>query len=224
MKTQNGGANLFLIILLLAIGPAGTYITLDWYKQKEKLEELESLRKIKSLDGILEDALTFEFAQVESTFLVEHKKRYPRPEGGMGVTSDKVHALYSAEYTFTFGYDTQDWNWCSKIIDQNKGIVQVRAPRVVWTNTQTSINPDVVVTIDGIFYTELEAQVQQDVKRLMTKKIQDKARSYLSDPKLKLNIERALSFFLQQTMNDAHEGNPISRVIISDTCDQDTQA
>jgi len=218
MNKQHGNINVVLIVLLLAIGAAGTYVILDWVKQKSRVEELENLRKIKALDGILKDALTFEFAQVTTTFVLELKEKYDRPSGGLGALNDLVHAFYSTDYTFTFGYDLQNWNWCSKVVDKERGIVQVRAPEVAWTNTQTAINPDKGTVIDGIYYTDLESVVQQDVKKRMTSKIREKAEAYLSDTKLKLNIERALSNFLQQTMNEAHDGNPISKVIISNSC------
>ncbi len=218
MTKQKGSVNLAFVIALLAIGAAGAYITVDWIKQKDRVEELENLRKIKALDGILKDALTFEFAQVTTTFVLELEEKYDRPPGGVGVLKDLVHAFYSTDYTFTFGYDLQNWDWCSKVIDKQQGIVQVRAPEVSWTNAHTSINPDQGTTIDGIFYTDLESKVQQDVKDRMTKKIKEKADAYLSDPKLKLSIERALSSFLQHTMNEAHDGNPISKVVITNTC------
>jgi len=218
MIKQRGSVNLVLVIALLVIGAAGSYITIDWIKQKDRVDELEKLRKIKALDGILKDALTFEFAQVTTTFMLELNERYDRPPGGAGVLRDLVHAFYSTDYTFTFGYDLQNWDWCSKVTDKKQGIVQVRAPKVAWTNRQTSINPDQGTTIDGIFYTALESEVQQDVRDRMTKKIKEKADAYLSDPKLKLNIERALASFLRQTMNEAHDGNPISKVVITETC------
>ena len=218
MSKQKGNINLVLVIILIALGAAGSYITQDWIKQKQRVEKLEKLRKIKALDGILKDALTFEFAQVTTTFILELKEKYDRPAGGAGVLKDLVHAFYSTDYTFTFGYDLQDWDWCSKVLDPQKGVVQVRAPAVVWTNKQTSINPDRGTTIDGIFYTDLEAVVQQDVRERMSQKIKEKADAYLADPKLQLNIERALSNFLQQTMNEAHDGSPISRVVISESC------
>jgi hypothetical protein len=218
MKNHKGNITIILVVLLLLIGAAGAYITMDWIKQKDKVAELEKLREIKALDGILKDALTFEFAQVTTTFVLELNEKYDRPPGGVGVLKDLVHAFYSTDYTFTFGYDLQNWDWCSKTLDQQQGIVQVKAPDVAWTNAHTSINPDRGTTIDGIYYTDLESVVQQDVKKLMTKKIKEKASAYLADSKLKLNIERALSGFLQQTMNDAHDGNPISKVIISNTC------
>lgn len=210
---------MILVVVLLALGAAGAYVTIDWLEQKKKIEALEKLREIKALDGILREALTFEFAQVTTTFVLEFRETYDRPPGGAGFLNDLVHAFYSTDYTFTFGYNLQDWNWCAKVVDQAKGIVQVHAPEIVWTNAQVSINPDLLGNpIDGVFYTDLEADVRRDVKERMSQKIEQRAEAYLVDPVLKTTIERALSNFLQQTMNDAHDGNPISEVVIVETC------
>jgi len=218
IRRHSGSSTLSVIlgVLVLALAIGAGFMGNDWLQKKEKIEKLEKMREIASLDGILQEAMTFEFARIKSTLVLEHNETYDRPSGGAGALDDKVHIVYQANYTFTFGYDLKEWDWCARVIDKANGVVAVRAPEVVWTNANTSFVPDKWITIEGIYYTDLENEVEAVVKALMADKIRERAEDYLKDDKMQTSIRRSLSNFLLQTMNDAHQdANPISKVVLT---------
>jgi hypothetical protein len=217
MNNQNGNITLALIILLVLIGGIGGYITFDWMEQKKKIANLEELRKIKSTDGVIENSLTFEFATVSTTIFFEHEGEYKTDSR---IYTDEVHMFYTTDYSFTFGYNLDSWDWCTKVINEELGEIQVTAPPIEWTNSNKVITPSSYgKPIAKIHYPEVTPMVQAEVTEKLSKMLEDKAQSYLQSKHLKSSVEQALSKFLQDTINAGYEkSNPISKVIISNTC------
>lgn len=215
---MTGGINIVLILTILFIGSAVglAYLGVQWSAQKDRIAALEQMRKVSSSDGILQDALTFEFATVKTDLVFRHEKTYDKPSGGVGLLNDKIDIIYKAEYTFTFGYDLQSWAWCPKVLSEQEGIIQVNTPPIVWTNTNLSPSLQVVAALDGIYYTDLTDDIAADTAIIITEKIKEKAANYLQDPKMRKSIETALQGFLINTMNDAHpNSNPVSKVVLN---------
>lgn len=218
--SEQGSMLMGTLFIILALGAALVFYRAELEQLKNSYTntqaEVEALRKqtqISVSEGLQIEQARFELMRIPTEITFEFKKTYPRPVGAIGFKTDEVHIFYKTDYTFTYGYDLEDWQWCASLGDQ-PGFVKLRAPKAIWTNQNIKIAPTKWRTINGIFYeTQLGEIVQAEVTRMLAHKIMQTAKKHLNDGAMQNNMQRALKQFLVEVMNASHPaGNPVSGV------------
>jgi hypothetical protein len=221
MKSQKGSLLVGALLLVIALGAALfvymaelTQVKADYDTAQKQVKQLKQLSEISISQGLQIEQALFEFISIPTEIAFEINEHYPRPMGAVGFETDHVHIFYKTEYTFTYGYDLENWQWCAQTVADKPGVVRVRQPNVVWTNKNTSIAPTIWRTINGIFYeTELSEVVQTQATTLLSKKISETSKKHLNDHTMKLSMARALKQFLIEVMNASHAAsNPVSGI------------
>lgn len=233
MKSQKGSLLLGALVLVMALGVALYVYTeelakvkADYITAQKQVKQLKQLSEISISQGLQIEKALFEFISIPTEIAFEINEHYPRPMGAVGFETDHVHIFYKTEYTFTYGYDLENWQWCAQTVANKPGVVKVRQPNVVWTNKNITIAPTIWRTINGIFYeTELSEVVQTQATTLLSKKISETAKKHLNDKTMKLSMARALKQFLIEVMNASHPAsNPVSGIELVTNFNADCKA
>ena len=218
MEKQSKKHLFVMYAIVLCMSVLSIVLMFSLSNKAEDLERLQGLRAIPNVDSALNNAQNFQFANLTQSITLEFNQLYKRPSGRFGVLNDRVHQLYSTDYVFFFGYQVSDWDWCAEVIDADLGIIALRAPPVQWMNEDSYIDLQEGTSIDSLFYTDLSSDVERDVRDQMKQRIEQIAQAYLSEAVLQQSIERSLSYFLVQSINDAHEGQPVSAIRLRESC------
>ena len=200
-----------LISLLLAFG---TYHFWDRSKKindqkvqvEQALAEEKQKSEIKINNSTFAEVTKFTFLEITNEFLYFYEDK-------IGVKN--IKAIYEWDYTFSFGFDLSKhdgWDWRPKIIDEELGIVQITAPKIVQTNANIP-SPVLKHLILKPRTKEHHKEAARKVLEYATKKMEDMANSYLSKETTTISIKKALGSHLQNVMNSTHaNSNPISEV------------
>lgn len=230
MKNQKGNTLLGALVIVVGLGVALAIfinkfqgVKEDYDKVMKELENLKQLNEISVSEGIQVKQAIFEFINIPTEITFRFKEEYKRPKGGSGFFKEKVDIIYRTDYTFTYGYNLEKWNWCASVSNKKQGYVQVRKPIPGWTNKNTQIAPKEWFTLEGIHYQEeLGAKIQKDAMSRLTKKLQQISQKHLRDTAMNSNMERALKDFMVEVMNSSYENaNPVSGIEFIENLDTD---
>lgn len=207
----------FVVVIGLSIS---TYHFWNLSMQKdEDLRKALAKNKISISDTVIKDVTVLEFLKITSNFNYYHEKKYP----SFKVFKDKVQVLYKWPYSFTYGFDLtgKEWDWCVKVVDDDKGVISINAPEIVLTNTNPPA-PKVEKTFKKPNRKKSLDALDKDVQDIAQEIINDTAKVHLSDPLTKSSITKAFSKHIQGLFNTFDKSaRPITSVEINYTnkCD-----
>jgi len=141
MKREKGSLLVGALILVIALGAALfiymaelTKVKGDYQLAQQEVSHLKKLSEISISQGLQVEEAVFEFISIPTEIAFEVDAHYPRPQGAVGFKTDHVHIFYKTDYTFTYGYDLEGWQWCAALDKDAPGVVKVRRPNPIWTN------------------------------------------------------------------------------------------
>lgn len=210
----------YIVGIAVIIGLSiSTYHFWSVANQKEKALSLEiEKNKIQVSNTMLSDVTILEFLHISSDFTYYYERKFKS-----GLLSDNVQAIYNWSYTFTYGFDLtgMEWDWCPKVIDEEKGIVQINAPEITQTNTNAP-SPTVTKSFKKPASSDNIKKVSDEIMAIAQEKMKDIAKAHLSEPTTRTSLTNALSKHIHGIFNSLHGDNrPISEVVVNygNTCD-----
>ncbi|MCW9030910.1 MAG: hypothetical protein OQK58_05430 [Gammaproteobacteria bacterium] len=205
------------IILIAALGGSSVYFWQEAKANKASFDAEVEKSKIKITKQTFSDVVKLTFLEIKTDFVYFYDREFK--EG----LNDKISVLYEWDYTFSYGFDLgqkNNWNWCAKVIDGDKGIVQVNAPNIVLISSNPP-SPQPKKTFKKASYKKNVEKAAAEILKVAIEKNKDVAKAHLSNASTKASIQNALASHLQDIMNSAHkDSNPISKVnvVFSSVC------